>query len=87
VNDLAEFLYEKYHKKLLWDHARLSLDRLHTYVKAIDETVGASIEIWGFINGTVRSIARPTKDQTIVSRAVASQAVVSPPKAVVIPTV
>ena len=63
VNDLAEFLYEKSHKKLLWDYARLLLDQLHTYVKAIDETVEASIEIWGFIDGTVRPIARPIKEQ------------------------
>ena len=63
VNDLAGFLYERYHKKLLWDHQRLSLERLRRYVQAIDETVGVSTETWGFIDGTVRPIARPLEEQ------------------------
>lgn len=52
VNDLASFLYERYREKLLWDHASLSLEQLNTY-NAIDDTVGESMETWGFIGGTV----------------------------------
>ena len=63
VTELVEFLYEKYSKKLLWDHKRLSQDQLQAYVKAIDETVGESIEIWGFIDRTVQPVARATEGQ------------------------
>ena len=63
VNDLGRFLYERYREKLLWDSRRLSLDQLNTYVQAIDDTVGESTQTWGFIDGTVRPVARPTEEQ------------------------
>ncbi|RPB25469.1 hypothetical protein L211DRAFT_875103 [Terfezia boudieri ATCC MYA-4762] len=56
VSDLALFLYEKYHQKLLWDHNRLLYSQ---------HVLGESMEIWGFIDGTVRPIARPTEDQRL----------------------
>jgi len=45
--DLARFLYDCYHSKLLWDHRGLSLNQLRKYARAIDETVfvGVSIKI------------------------------------------
>jgi len=65
VNDLGSFLYERYHRKLLWDYQRLSSVQLHRYVQAINATVGEPMGTWGFIDCTVRPIARPTKDQQL----------------------
>ena len=52
---------------MLWDHDRLSYQQLKAYVKAIDETAATSdsLQIWGFIDGTVRPIARPTSEQQL----------------------
>lgn len=38
VNDLARFLHERFYRKLLWDHQRLSLEQLRRYVQAIKDT-------------------------------------------------
>lgn len=63
--DLAMFLHEKYHKKPFWEHQRLSMRQLRAYVKAINGTARESMQTWGFIDGAVRPVARPTREQQL----------------------
>ena len=57
----VNYLYQRYHRKLFWDPNRLTLNQLQQYEMAISSR-GCS-GIWGFIDGTVRPIARPKKNQ------------------------
>lgn len=62
VNRTVNYLFERYHEKLFWDTSRLTLDQLHRYEAAIQSACGFR-GIWGFIDGTVRPIARPMEQQ------------------------
>lgn len=62
TNTLVDYLYGLFKEKLLWDHKRLTLQKLKQYAKAIEKSTGV-VNIWGFIDGTVRPIARPMAEQ------------------------
>lgn len=58
----GDLLYDRYHEKLFWDQSRLTLEQLQRYEAAIQGGSGI-YGIWGFIDGTVQPIARPTVNQ------------------------
>jgi len=60
---LIDYLYQRYHTRLLWDDSRLTLAQLQRYESAISRSCKGINQIWGFIDGTVRPIARPKVDQ------------------------
>ena len=62
TNTLVDYLYGLFKEKLFWDHKRLTLQKLQQYAKAIEKSAGV-VNIWGFIDGTVRPIARPIAEQ------------------------
>lgn len=56
-------IHEKWQHLLMWDVQRLTPERLALYARTI-ERKGAPIgTVWGFIDGTIRGIARPTQHQ------------------------
>ncbi|RPA83007.1 hypothetical protein BJ508DRAFT_207579 [Ascobolus immersus RN42] len=61
-NDMAEWLCKQHMDRLRWDSKRHSLQQLHAYAEAIQETCGVS-GIWGFVDGTHRGISRPGTNQ------------------------
>ena len=63
VNRLVYFLYQRYHAQRFWDAQRLTLAKLQEYEHAISTSCKGINKIWGFIDGTVRPIARPEVDQ------------------------
>ncbi|RPB18597.1 hypothetical protein L211DRAFT_863844 [Terfezia boudieri ATCC MYA-4762] len=63
VNCLIAYLYKRYQKKLEWDFRRLTLTQLRKYEATIARACPRIHGIWGFIDGTVLPIARPTANQ------------------------
>ena len=59
VNHVVTYLYTKYHK-LEWD---FQLPQIKEYEATIAQACPGIHGIWGFIDGTVRPIARPLVDQ------------------------
>jgi len=56
-------IYSKWKHLLEWDTIRLTPEKLLQYAQAI-ERKGAPIQtVWGFIDGTIRAIARPSRRQ------------------------
>lgn len=47
-----------------WDYNRLSLFRVHTYARAVEDKGGVK-GVWGFIDGTMRAICRPKQNQRL----------------------
>ena len=62
TNTLVDYLYDLFREKLFWDHKRLTLQQLQQYANAIERSTGV-VHTWGFIDGTVRPIARPISEQ------------------------
>ena len=69
INRMYEVIYAQLHPLLHWDHRRLTVDKLKEYAQTIFENGGEQVRvaegIFGFIDGTVRKIARPTFNQEI----------------------
>jgi hypothetical protein len=63
-NDVICHLIERYKDKLAWDHRRLSRQTLERYAAAI-QRVAQCTNVWGFIDGTMRAINRPTENQNL----------------------
>ena len=56
-------IYSKWKHLLEWDAQRLTPEKLLQYAQAV-ERKGAPIQtVWGFIDGTIRGIARPSRGQ------------------------
>jgi hypothetical protein len=51
-------------EKLNWDEDRLTPATIRRYAMAIENTGGA-MGVWGFIDGTMRAICRPDKNQRL----------------------
>ena len=66
-NRMVDFIYEQHsHRITRWNGTVLNPDQLETYADAVSAK-GAPLEnCFGFIDGTVRPICRPEKDQRIV---------------------
>ncbi|XP_046863425.1 uncharacterized protein LOC124457185 [Xenia sp. Carnegie-2017] len=67
ANTIIDFIYN-YHKRKIteWNHDLLSPENLQVYANAIHEKGAPYENCFGFIDGTVRPISRPTKHQRIV---------------------
>ncbi|RPB02765.1 hypothetical protein L873DRAFT_1826563 [Choiromyces venosus 120613-1] len=57
-NSVISFLYNRFKNILHWDRRRLTLEMIKSYAHAI-QGIGGPENIWGFIDGTLRSICRP----------------------------
>ena len=58
-----ELIHSRWRHLLDWDRVRLTPEKLLEYAQAV-ERKGAPIgTVWGFIDGTIRGIARPTRHQ------------------------
>jgi hypothetical protein len=58
-NDTIKHLAERYRQLLYWDHDRLTLDKTEEYASAVEAVCGVP-NIYGFIDGTIRPICRPS---------------------------
>lgn len=61
-NSVISFLYNRFKNILHWDRRRLSLETIKSYAQGI-EGIGGPEDIWGFVDGTLRSICRPEQEQ------------------------
>ncbi|PWW74667.1 hypothetical protein C7212DRAFT_209210, partial [Tuber magnatum] len=61
-NNVIEYLIEKYSKHIEWDNIRLSRKQILKYSDMI-ERKGVVKSVWGFIDGTIRTICRPIHHQ------------------------
>ncbi|PWW73650.1 hypothetical protein C7212DRAFT_216901 [Tuber magnatum] len=56
-------IHNKWNHLLVWDVQRLTPARLAKYALTIEQKGAPIGTIWGFIDGTIRAIARPTQRQ------------------------
>jgi hypothetical protein len=63
-NDVVIHLITRYVDKLNWDERRLSRDNLLRYAVKVHQA-GGGHTIWGFIDGTMRAICRPKRNQRL----------------------
>ena len=56
-------IHNRWQHLLRWDAERLTPERLVKYGQAIQQKGGPLGTVWGFIDGTIRGIARPTYHQ------------------------
>jgi AraC-like DNA-binding protein len=61
-NDVAIFLFQRFRNKLFFDRRRLTQRRMEWFSRAI-ERQGGGDRVWGWIDGTINRICRPTDDQ------------------------
>lgn len=61
-NSVCVHLYDVFHTKLQWDSQLLNPIRLEHYCQRIQERGEPSGMVWGFIDGTHKSICRPRPD-------------------------
>ena len=67
TNQMLDFIYNVHgHKVLNWNHYLLSPANLQTYVDAITAKGAPLDNCFGFIDGTIRAIARPEQHQRIL---------------------
>lgn len=67
TNQVLEFIYEEHHHRIdQWNHTILNPHLLQTYANTVHNKGAALSNCFGFIDGTVRPICRPNKDQRIV---------------------
>ena len=67
TNEVLDFIYTNHsHRILQWNPAILQPVELEEYANAIQIKGGALDNFFGFIDGTVRPISRPGKNQRIV---------------------
>ena len=68
TNEVLDFIYTNHsHRFLKWNPAILQPVKLEEYANAIQIKGGALDNCFGFIDGTVRPISRPEKNQRNVS--------------------
>ena len=61
-NSVIGFLYGRFKNILYWNQRRLILETIKSYARAI-ERIGSREHIWGFVDGTLRSICQPEQEQ------------------------
>ena len=67
TNQMLDFIYNVHgHKVLNWNHDLLSPANLQIYVDTITAKGAPLDNCFGFIDGTIRAIARPEKHQRIL---------------------
>jgi len=57
------FIHDRWYHVLVWDPQRLTPECLARYARAIEQKGAPIGTVWGFIDGTIRAIARPTQHQ------------------------
>lgn len=62
--DVVTHIQRRFEKFLFWDHRRLTVERLKIYAKHIERAGGTNM-IWGYIDGTLQRICRPTNNQRL----------------------
>jgi hypothetical protein len=60
---MIEYLYNKYAQKIQFDQSRMTNELLQIYVNAIEAKTGLPLNVFGFIDGTLRPTARPSEMQ------------------------
>ena len=62
-----KWIFDHHHVKITeWNDQLLSRDKLQVHTDAVAEKGAALSNCFGFVDGTVRPICRPGKDQKIV---------------------
>jgi len=64
-NDLVEFLYNRFKDLLFWDSRRLTAPVLARFADVLEENGCLYDGVFGFLDGTMREIARPTHNQRL----------------------
>lgn len=59
-------IHDRWHHLLQFDSARLTPEKLEQYARAVHAKGAPLDSVWGFIDGTVRAIARPVRHQRAV---------------------
>lgn len=66
-NTAVDFIYEHHHHRLhSWDQFFLQPYQLHRYAEAVHQQGAPLNNCFGFIDGTVRGIARPNQNQRVM---------------------
>ncbi|KIO20073.1 hypothetical protein M407DRAFT_81945, partial [Tulasnella calospora MUT 4182] len=65
-NTTASFIYHRWRHLLRFDPTRLTPKKLQEYATAISTKCGFEVPVWGFIDGTLRKVARPIQNQRIL---------------------
>ena len=60
---IQSMIHERWKHLLEWDHQRLTPARLLQYAPTIERKGPPIGTVWGFVDGTIRAIARPTRRQ------------------------
>ncbi|KAK3742549.1 hypothetical protein QZH41_017039 [Actinostola sp. cb2023] len=67
TNYIQDYIYDNHYQRIMqWNHTLLSPANLQTYTDAISANGAPLHNCFGFIDGTVRPIARPGENQRIV---------------------
>ena len=67
TNKVIDFIYDTHGRRVMeWNHDLLSPARLQTYADAVYANGAAFENCFGFVDGTVRPIARPDENQRVV---------------------
>ena len=67
TNKALDFIYDNHGRRIKeWNHDLLNPARLNTYADAVYAKGAAPENCFGFVDGTVRPIARPDENQKIV---------------------
>ncbi|XP_015774483.1 PREDICTED: uncharacterized protein LOC107352684 [Acropora digitifera] len=67
TNKVIDFIYDTHGRRIMeWNHDLLSPARLQTYADAVYAKGAALENCFGFVDGTVRPIARPGENQRVV---------------------
>ena len=67
TNKALDFIYDTHGRRIKeWNHDLLSPARLKTYADAVYAKGAALENCFGFVDGTVRPIARPDENQRVV---------------------
>ena len=67
TNEMVNYIYDIHgHRLTQWNHQILQPEALETYAQAITNKGAALTNCFGFVDGTVRQISRPGKNQRMV---------------------
>ena len=67
TNKALDFIYDNHGRRIKeWNHDLLNPARLKTYADAVYAKGAAPENCFGFVDGTVRPIARPDENQKVV---------------------
>ena len=67
TNKVINFIYDTHGRRIMeWNHNLLSPVRLHPFADAVYAKGAALEDCFGFVDGTVRPIARPDQNQRVV---------------------